>query len=337
MAKLISGGLRALARARHSRLARARAADVSAILQDDAIALLDVGASGGIIPRWSPYRQSIAFTGIEPDERSVPGLISSPDSRIFRSYEIIPSGVWNASGTVGISFTRKPMCSSHFSPNGPFLSRFPAVDRFDIVGSGQIKCETVDALFAVAARRIDFIKLDLEGGELAVLEGAVHTLQTCLGLHVEVSFQSIRERQPLFGDVARFLESCGMEFIDFVALLRWERDSFNGPGQAIFADALFLRSPENLMAVDQARFLTARTARAYLAILTIYDRYDLALKFLGLLETNNSVLEANAIGRLATIIRKRRARFDSHRRVAAAFSRFFSHYAGQDSSLHQLY
>jgi 2-polyprenyl-3-methyl-5-hydroxy-6-metoxy-1,4-benzoquinol methylase len=44
------------------------------LLDGDAIALLDVGASGGIIPRWLPYRENIAFTGIEPDERSIPGI-----------------------------------------------------------------------------------------------------------------------------------------------------------------------------------------------------------------------------------------------------------------------
>jgi FkbM family methyltransferase len=337
MAKLISGALRALARARQLRLGRAKAADVSVILDGDAIALLDVGASGGIIPRWAPYRQNIAFTGIEPDERSIPGLINSPESRVFRSYDIIPSGVWDVSGTVGISFTRKPMCSSHFSPNVPFLSRFPAVERFDIVGSGLIRCETIDALFAAAGKHVDFVKLDLEGGELAVLEGAVQTLQSCFGLHVEVSFQWIRENQPLFGDVARFLKPHGMEFIDFVSLLRWERESFKGPGQAIFADALFLRAPEDLVALDEGRFVTARSARVYLAILTIYDRYDLALKFLSLLEAKSIVFERGDMGRLAAIVRKRKAMFDRRYRVGAALSRFFCHYAGQDCSLHHLY
>jgi FkbM family methyltransferase len=337
MPKFISKGLRALLGARRARIGRARADDVTALLDGDAIALLDVGASGGIIPRWHPHRQNIAFTGIEPDERSIPELINSPDSKVFRSYEIIPSGVWNRSGTIGISFTRKPMCSSHFSPNISFLSRFPAVERFDIVDSAEIRCETIDALFSATGKEVDFIKLDLEGGELAVLEGSVETIASCVGLHVEVSFQLIRESQPLFGDVARFLQHNGMEFIDFVALLRWERDSFKGPGQAIFADALFLRGPESLIALSGGKFVTSRKARIYLAILTIYERFDLALKFLDLLEANNLALSRGEIIRFATIIRRRKAKFDRRYRLASTLGRAFSHYAAQDYSLHYIY
>ena len=169
MSNFVSNGLRRLLRARQARLGRASAKDVRVLLDGDAIALLDVGASGGIIPRWHPFRENIAFTGIEPDERSIPELLDSPDARVFRSYEIIPAAAWSSSGPLGISFTRKPMCSSHFTPNLPFLSRFPGAARFDVVGSTQIECRTVDDLLASTGKQVDFVKLDLEGGELAVL------------------------------------------------------------------------------------------------------------------------------------------------------------------------
>jgi FkbM family methyltransferase len=337
MPKFISGPLRALLRVRRMRLGKARAVGVRALLDGEAIGLLDVGASGGIIPRWHPHRENIAFTGIEPDARSIPELLDSPDSKVFRSYEIIPSGVWNRTGTFGISFTRKPTCSSHFTPNISFLSRFPGVERFDIVRTTQIECLTVDDLLAGSGKAIDFVKLDLEGGELAVLEGAVNTIGSCMGLHVEVSFQSIREGQPLFGDVARFLQPRGLEFIDFVSLFRWERDSFNGLGQAIFADGLFLRGPESLIALADGKFLTPRKARIYLAILTIYERFDLAVKFLDLLEAKDLALSRSDTKRLAAIIRQRKAEFDGRYRLASVPGRAFSRYAGQDYSLHYIY
>ena len=113
-------------------------------------------------------------------------------------------------------------------------------------------------------------RLDLEGGELAVLEGARATLESCLGLHIEVSFLPIRDEQPLFGDIAKFLAADGIEFIDFVTLLRWGRDAFDGLGQTVFADALFLRAPESLIDSSTGSALNPRTARVYLAILTIY-------------------------------------------------------------------
>jgi FkbM family methyltransferase len=330
-------GIRSLLDRRRMSLERSLASDVRVLLGEDAIALLDVGASGGIIPRWRPYRQNIAFTGIEPDERSIPALLNSPEARIFKSYDIVPSGAWNRNGKLRISLTRKPMCSSYFAPNIPFLSRFPEVERFDIVGTAEVECRTVDELLAASGKPVDFIKLDLEGGELAVLEGAGNTIERCMGLHVEVCFQSIREGQPLFGDLAKFLQQRGIEFVDFVSFFRWERGSFNGLGQAIFADALFLRGPESLLGLGDGKGLTSRSAKAYLAIIMIYERFDLALKFLDLLQAGSAVLGRSDIERFASIFRRRKALFDRRYHFVALFGRMFARFAGHDYSLHYIY
>jgi FkbM family methyltransferase len=329
--------LRALLARRRIALAEKRAADVRAILSGDAIVLLDVGASGGVIPRWSPFRADIAFVGVEPDARSVSALLNSPESQSFRSYEIVPFGAWNRTGAVSISFTRKPMCSSHFSPNIPFLSRFKEAERFDIVGSTEVECRTIDDLLSGSGKAVDFIKLDLEGGELAVLEGATKSIEGCMGFHVEVCFQSIRESQPLFGDIKNFLMLRGIEFVDFVALIRWERDSFRGLGQAIFGDALFLRAPENVVALAGENGLTARRARSYVAILVIYERFDLATRFIELLRKGVPVLDENELTRLAAIVGRRKAMFDRHYRWVSLFGQAFSHYAGENFSLHLIY
>src|SRR3984885_10677120 len=185
MLGLIKRKLRAVLARRRTALGEQCAKTVGAVLSGDAIVLLDVGASGGIIPRWSPYRADISFVGVEPDARSVSALLNSPESKLFRSYEIVSFGAWNRTGSVKISFTRKPMCSSHFAPNIPFLSRFQGVERFDIVGSTEVECRTVDDLLSASGKSVDFIKLDLEGGELAVLEGAAKSIEACMGLHVE--------------------------------------------------------------------------------------------------------------------------------------------------------
>jgi FkbM family methyltransferase len=337
MLGLVKRKLRVLSARRRIALGMQCANAVGAILSGDAIVLLDVGASGGVIPRWSPYRADIAFIGVEPDARSVSALLNSPESKLFRSYEIIPFGAWNRSGALRISFTRKPMCSSHFAPNISFLSQFQEVERFDIVGSTEVECRTVDDLLSGTGKSVDFIKLDLEGGELAVLEGATKSIEACMGFHVEVCFQSIRESQPLFGDIKNFLQLRGIEFVDFVALIRWERKSFRGLGQAIFGDALFLRAPENIVAMKGGNVLSARRARAYVAILVIYERFDLAIRFIDLLRKSDAILSQSEIMRLMTIVERRKAIFERRYRLARLLARGFSHYAGESFGLHVMY
>jgi FkbM family methyltransferase len=337
MSGFVKRKLRVLLARRRIALGKNCANDVGAILSGDAIVLLDVGASGGVIPRWSPYRANIDFIGVEPDARSVSVLLNSPESKLFRSYEIVPFGAWNRTGAVRISFTRKPMCSSHFAPNIQFLSRFQEVERFDIVGSTNVECRTVDDLLSGTGKSVDFIKLDLEGGELAVLEGATKSIERCMGFHVEVCFQSIRDSQPLFGDIKNFLQLRGIEFVDFVALIRWERNSFRGLGQAIFGDALFLRAPENVVALTGGNVLTARRARAYVAILMIYERFDLATRFIDLLRKGDAVLSQSEITRLVAIVERRKAIFDRRYRFVRLLGRGLSHYAGESFGLHLIY
>jgi len=316
MLGLLKSALRNVVANRQHAAERSNAADVHRLLAGSAIHMVDVGASGGVLPRWHPYRGDIAFVGLEPDSRSSAALLASPEAAEFREYRIIPHGAWNREGSIGISFTRKPMCSSHFQPNIDFLSRFPEAERFDVVGSGEVECKTIDELLGqLAGAAADFIKLDLEGGELAVLQGATKTLETCLGLHIEVCFQRLRKEQPLFGDVSEFLLQKGIEFVDFVTIIRWERTGYRGIGQAVFADALYLRSPENLVQLASAGKVDGGKIKAYLATLLIYERYDLALKTLELASATGLQLDPAYLQGARAVFEGRKRKFDRQVRL----------------------
>jgi FkbM family methyltransferase len=300
--------VKAILRRRRQKLEKTLASNVHALLDGGSLRMVDVGAAGGVLPRWYPYRSDISFIGLEPDQRSSAGLLQSEEARQFKDYQIIPYGAWDREGTISISFTRKPMCSSYFQPNVEFLRRFPEVNRFDITGSGDVQCNTLDNLLPKVADYADFIKLDLEGGELAVLQGAQNVLQTCLGLHVEVSFQYLRKNQPLFGDVSNFLEKKNIEFADFIYVSRWGRESYSGVGQCIFGDALFLRSPENVSNLLKDGVLEPAKIKAYLVILLVYERYDLALRMLDLVK--GIKLDGGYVEKAVGVFRKRKHSFE---------------------------
>jgi hypothetical protein len=118
----------------------------------------------------------------------------------------------------------------------------------------QIEIETVDLDCFVQSNSIDyvdFIKLDVEGSELDVLQGALNILQTSvLGLSLEVLFHSCIRNQPTFSHIDLFLNSLGFRLFD-LAIYRQARKALPLPtisplgvtqqGQVLWGQALYLR------------------------------------------------------------------------------------------------
>ena len=74
-------------------------------------------------------------------------------------------------------------------------------------------------------------------------------------------------------DVAGEVE---FEFIDVENLRRWESNKYNSFGQCVFGDAFFIKTPESL----KINNLSKDNIYSYLAILLIYNRFDLLQLFL---------------------------------------------------------
>ena len=244
---------------------------LSSLLNKNTINLLDIGAAGGIEPRWKKISRKINYFGFEPDERV---RVTNPKTK-FSGYHLSPFAVGDSDTYAMLNFTKDEEKSSFFFPNQDFLKRFPNPLRFSV--SKQIELP-VKRLDSQDFDDIDFMKLDIQGGELSALKGADGILDQVLGVEVEVEFSKLYIDQPLFGSIYDFLAEREFEFVDFVNLCRWERKSQLGLGQLVFGDALFLKSPEKIL-LDE---LSEEKIRKYLAILYIYNRFDLIERvFLG--------------------------------------------------------
>lgn len=80
------------------------------------------------------------------------------------------------------------------------------------------------------------LKLDVQGFESHVLEGAGHTLSNCLLVQLEVLFESLYEGQANFAELTSRLHDHGLHFVDFVGERRMGPDN-----RLIYADAAFMR------------------------------------------------------------------------------------------------
>ena len=95
---------------------------------------------------------------------------------------------------------------------------------------------------------VEFIKLDIQGGELMALQNAQERLRGALVVQTEVEFLPMYVEQPLFADVAGFLRQHGFMFHRFypqssrvIRPLLVNSDIYAGMSQLLWADAIFVR------------------------------------------------------------------------------------------------
>jgi FkbM family methyltransferase len=138
----------------------------------------------------------------------------------------------------------------------------PGVDRVRMCGTGTgvsitlataqgpdvVECPatTLDALFpgSVAATDRALLKLDLEGHEMAALEGGERLLDVIEVVVAEFQLYEIDgNRLPVFGDLVRFLEGRGYALFDVACLSGRPRDR-----RLRMGDAVFVRSGSRLLA-----------------------------------------------------------------------------------------
>jgi FkbM family methyltransferase len=254
--------------------------ELEALLREEPIVLVDAGARGGIPKRWRPVEQWLHVIGFEPDSRSLDSLDESDRRRTFHK------ALASEPGSVTLHLTAEAGDSSVLVPNRLFLSRFPRPDRFDVVETRTVIGDTLDNQLAEGGiEHVDFIKLDTQGSELMILEGARETLRRgVFGIEVAGELNPIYEQQPLLSDVDRFLRPFGYELFD-LELHRWKyragEDLALTRGQVVWADALFLLDPAHAESiVPQDDDQCAQSLARILATCLLYNLGDYALALL---------------------------------------------------------
>lgn len=101
-----------------------------------------------------------------------------------------------------------PMTSSLLEPDTALLGMFHQLAEVTQVVK-RTAMPTVRLDDVPEARGADYLKLDLQGGELMVLQGAERLLGELLVVHTEVEFLPMYVDQPLFGDIDAHLRARG--------------------------------------------------------------------------------------------------------------------------------
>lgn len=205
--------------------------------------LVDVGARGGIDPRWRRFADVLHVIEIDADEEAEPG-----NARGVARYDLIRAAVGGSHGPANFYVTRDAGCSSMLRPNRALLAQFPEAERFDVVNIATVRPRPLDQIIRERdVAGVDFVKVDTQGSELSILAGSTAALASAVGIEVEVEFLPLYQGQPLFGEVDSFLRASGFELFDLNRVY-WRRPArpAAGRGQLAFADALYFRSADHL-------------------------------------------------------------------------------------------
>ncbi len=108
-----------------------------------------------------------------------------------------------------------------------------------------------------------FLKMDVQGAELGILENGKIALGQCLAMQLEVSYIALYEGQPSFGDIDVHMRSNGFVPHCFLDLKRWSiaptifDNNFRIPGnQLLESDIVYIKDPLELACLDEAQIQT---------------------------------------------------------------------------------
>jgi len=223
-----------------------------------------------------PYAGLVAagharMIGFEPDLPSYAALAVryGPPHRFFPLFV-------GAGGPAKFHQTVRSDTGSLYPPNMPLLELFnDLAENISPVGVTDVQTVRIDDIDEIGD--VDYIVIDVQGGELDVFRGAEKALASAVVVQTEVMFVELYKGQALFADLDFHLRQRGFWFHTFLTLASLTMKPLRvgaadyGLNQRLWSDAIYVHSPLQLAALscDKLRKLAVVSH-------DVYRSYDLA-------------------------------------------------------------
>ncbi len=180
---------------------------------------------------------------------------------------------------------KSAVTNSLFPANMELLSRFSGLaEMTTLVSSENVQTHRLDDLIDLP--EIDFLKMDIQGGELNALNGASRVAGSAMAIHTEVEFVPLYVGQPLFADIDNKVRSLGFQFHTlfeptgrvYKPLQRADGDQ-TGVRQYLWSDAVYIPDLSKL-----ERHSNERLLKLCAILHDIYQSFDLVLHLLSYLK-----------------------------------------------------
>lgn len=139
------------------------------------LVVVDVGARYGGEQHWNAYGDQLILIGFEPDEEECKSL---NEKFSMKGHRYFPVALHKDKGCRTFYITQFNASCGFYKRDMTFWSRFP--DKVNVRVKETVQMDTVDFdSFAEChgIEYVDFMKLDVEGAELDILEGSVNYLR----------------------------------------------------------------------------------------------------------------------------------------------------------------
>jgi FkbM family methyltransferase len=171
---------------------------------------------------------------------------------------------------------RSPLVSSLLHPDTEFVARYEGLAApCDVIGISPIRTVKLDD--AVELDSCDFLKIDVQGASLPVLEHATRLLRGTSVVHAEVEFVPIYRGEAPFGEIDRFMTTAGFMFHHFHGIegrrmLAGGRVVGQRVSQMLWADAVYIPAFDRLAAMSPDAL-----CRLAWTMHTVYGAVDVAM------------------------------------------------------------
>ena len=235
------------------------------ILKDLNINFVDIGARGGSSEELSSLVENINYIGFDADREEIDKLKNK--KLIYKNTKYISCFVGGNKENIKFNVFKKPEASSVYFYNDKFVKWFQNNDDY-IKKKIEVESDTLDNL---VKGDIDILKLDTQGNEYEILQGAKKSLSKTLIVETETMFYQMYSGQKLASDIMNFMKLNGFDIL-YLNRVFSSSKSFSGlsRGQIIFGEILFGLSRERALKLNIEKKLK------YCILLINYGHIDFA-------------------------------------------------------------
>jgi FkbM family methyltransferase len=236
-------------------------------------------------------------TGFEPHEAALQKLIDAKS----KQERYLPYVVGDGSERT-LNICSASGMTSLFKPNKEILEIFYPFEIWgEVVSQRTVSTKTLDSIEEI--QELDYLKIDIQGGELDVFRNGRSKLSKTVLIQTEVSFIPLYEDQPIFSDIDVELRTQGFIPHFFPACKNWMISPMvinNDPriplNQLIEADIVYVKDftkPEKISDEELK----------HLALIShvCYKSFDLSMRCIAILEQRGA-LPVGSVNRYPSMI-----------------------------------